>query len=318
MATLKNAETGEKLFLLPHNMLDKYSKNKKKQRPYINCCSLYTLIDWDGHHWHLNNATSNNAYINDTIVLPNSKYQLRKNDEIRLENRKEESWILLDETPPRSMLIPLSPDLPPFELNGNVTLPCEGKSDITLFTSRFGQWICESPLKTFQLKSGDIVGNRNSKWQFIDSSDREMNKHDNVKSRIDIDDVSFIFNVSQNEEHVSLDLIANDKLISLGERSHHYMLLLLARKKIADMNLQVSASEQGWVNTASFRQMMGLSEHHTNIQIYRIRKQMTESLPECFNYYNIIERRSGLLRFSGSFIEVHGGLKNAERYFSYN
>ena len=42
------------------------------------------------------------------------------------------------------------------------------------------------------------------------------------------------FNVSQDEEETQLSLRVDDQEMDLGTRSHHYLLLLLARTRIQD------------------------------------------------------------------------------------
>jgi hypothetical protein len=189
-----------------------------------------------------------------------------------------------------------------------VAIPSAEKPFAVMSKSRYGYWIYESPEKTHELKSGDIVGDRDNQWQFIDWNFFEHIDSSQATPAKKAEHVSFSFKVSQDEEHVSLSIQIGERKILLGERSHHYLLLLLARKKLEDKMKGVTWGEQGWVLTSEFKKMLGLSEHHINIQIYRIRKQLSKLHPTYFEDHNIIERRIGVLRFAGDLISIHGGL----------
>ena len=111
--------------------------------------------------------------------------------------------------------------------------------------------------------------------------------------------------MSKDEEHVSLDLTVNGESISLGERSHHYLLLILARHRLKDAALP--QGEQGWVYSEELSRLLRLSETHVNIQIYRIRKQVGTTFPPTFSASPVLERRPGQLRFGYNDIQVFGG-----------
>ena len=124
-------------------------------------------------------------------------------------------------------------------------------------------------------------------------------------------EIELTFNVSQNEEHVSLNLAISQRRFDLGQRNHHYLLLLLARKRMADNAKGIILSEQGWIYLEQLCQMLKLNENHINVQIYRIRKQMTSILPQSLFLPQIIERRTGQIRIVYDNAKVNGGAKLA-------
>ena len=53
--------------------------------------------------------------------------------------------------------------------------------------------------------------------------------------------------------------------------------------------------------------MLGLSENHINIQVYRLRKSIAKLLPENVMIPQLIDRRSGEIRFGSGRVEITGG-----------
>ena len=105
------------------------------------------------------------------------------------------------------------------------------------------------------------------------------------------------FQVSLNEEHVFLTLLDDgSRVIDLGERVHHYSLLVLARLRLADAARGIESGSQGWVGIEQLLKMLGMDGGHLNIQLFRARRQLLQVLPAM----QLVERRRGELRF-GSF-----------------
>ncbi|MGK5027535.1 hypothetical protein [Janthinobacterium sp. RB2R34] len=114
------------------------------------------------------------------------------------------------------------------------------------------------------------------------------------------------FSVSQNEEHVTLQLSTTHTRLALGERTHHYSLLALARQRLHDARRGLDASSQGWMETGQLALSLGLDPAHLNIHIFRARSQFRAVAGQTGE---LIERRRGELRFGElSFRIVRGSL----------
>jgi hypothetical protein len=314
VAYLKNTESGDENFLFGRHIVGKLPESNT----ILSCADsspIHAIINWRNGSWQIKDISTKGTYINGIKMTPTSQCRIQRGDEIKFGNINGAIWTLLNEDPPQSMLIPISPNLPAIVLSDKVVaLPSTEKPFAVLSKSRYGYWICESPEKTHELKSGDLVGDRHNQWQFVDWNFFEEFEEFNIEKSKKTEYVSFLFNVSQDEEHVSLTLQVGEQKISLGERSHHYLLLLLARKKLEDKMAGVAIGEQGWILTAEFTKMLGLSERHINIQIHRIRKQLIGLYPSYFNDHSVVERRIGALRLVGDSILIHGGLKKLAHF----
>jgi len=103
--------------------------------------------------------------------------------------------------------------------------------------------------------------------------------------------------VSLNEEHVYLSItLSGARQLDLGERSHHYCLLTLARQRLSDARRGVDSSGQGWLEREQLSRMLGLDTAHLNIQLHRLRQQIARALPPGTRLDEVVERRRGELR----------------------
>lgn len=101
-------------------------------------------------------------------------------------------------------------------------------------------------------------------------------------------DLTLEFEVSADEEHVSLVARAGATKLQLGSRAHHYALLLLARARLADAEL--SPNERGWIYVDELQAMLQLDREQLNMAVYRARKQL--SAAGVLDARGLIERRT--------------------------
>jgi hypothetical protein len=81
------------------------------------------------------------------------------------------------------------------------------------------------------------------------------------------------FSVSGNEEYVHLSLLAGAIELDLGARSHHYLLLTLARRRLRDASDGLPDTSCGWVHLEDWAHDPSMSTARINLDIHRIRKQ---------------------------------------------
>lgn len=101
--------------------------------------------------------------------------------------------------------------------------------------------------------------------------------------------LSLSFTVSRDEEYVRVHAIQNACAFDLRERAHHYLLLLLARRRLEDIRDGLTEAAQGWLDPDEFAHDPSFAAPRINLHIFRIRAQfasLTVSDPD-----NIVERR---------------------------
>ncbi|MFC3153223.1 FHA domain-containing protein [Litoribrevibacter euphylliae] len=268
----------------------------------------HAVVIWDGEVWLLKDTSSNGTYINGRYLARGAQQVLNVEDQIQFGSDQAEIWFVKDISPPDSLLIPITLGLPAITLGEITALPSEDDPQISIYRTLRGQWMCETASSVYELQTGDRVGTQDKQWRFVSSHagiETEV-----IKNKIPKEpkNLLFKFDVSQNEEHVSLSVQMDEDIIDLEMRNHHYLVLVLARKYLADKSSGIAESESGWIDKDLLCKMLGLSGNHINIQIYRFRKQFVDAYAEADHLPQIIERRTGEIRFSPNSVEIIGGV----------
>ena len=115
------------------------------------------------------------------------------------------------------------------------------------------------------------------------------------------------FAVSQDEEHTFLCIEYGSGLCQLGERVHHYPLLVLARLRLEDTQRGLEPANQGWVDLSRLASMLGIDPAYLNIQIFRARRQIAKALIPGVGMIEIVERRRGQIRIGAFAIWIVRG-----------
>lgn len=309
MATLINETSGIEVILQPQHVIGRHP-TAATCLTNMEASRTHAVVIWDGEHWLLQDTSSNGTFINGQPLFKGRKAVLHIGDNIQFGSMMAESWFVKDLSSPVCLLQPITPGLSTILLEGIIGLPSEDCPDVSIYKSEQGQWICESDFGEIELAMGDVVGSRDgqSQWRFIDAKASILTDIIGVDNSNYEGPVSFIFDVSQNEEHVSLKICVGQSMVDLGERNHHYLLLLLARKFQEDKDAGLSSQECGWLDKGLLCRMLGQSESHLNIQVYRFRKQFIDSYPDPDRVPKVIERRSGELRFVSDDVKINGGI----------
>jgi hypothetical protein len=85
--------------------------------------------------------------------------------------------------------------------------------------------------------------------------------------------VQLIFSVSSDEEHVQLQAVLGATSVDLGARSHNYLLLTLARRRLEDASAGVPETTCGWIYLDDLAHDPTMSGGQLNIDVFRIRRQ---------------------------------------------
>jgi len=308
MATLLNTKSNKLTILRNQHIFGRHSGSSNTLLDNPEASRLHASIFWNGSFWLIQDTSSNGTFINNEVIITGIKRRLKIGDSVRFGALNAYPWVFNNDDAPKSMLVPIkSSSAAPVELEGIMVLPNENSPEITLYQAKNGEWVCENEAGVTSLESGVKVSTNDNSWYFVNADTFDSTKKAEQTDGNILASINLNFTVSKNEEHVSLCILFENKPIDLGERTHHYLLLILARKRMADHQSGLEDSEQGWIDKSLLSQQTGLDENYINIQIYRFRKQLIKAIPSAMQLIQIIERRRGELRFALKSVEINGG-----------
>lgn len=270
---------------------------------YSYISKLHAIVEWREPNWFLKDVSKNGLKVNGKIIPAQKPIILNVNDKIDIAGTGEALMTIKDLSAPVPLLVNINNKAEAIDLTESVLLPSEEQPEVALhlcpdreqwFSYSVAQGIEEGPYD-----HGDLVQINEQKWQFFLVAE-DMATVEISSSRKTLDDVTFRFDLSQDEESANLTLILNSSAeIELGERSHNYLLVHLLRYR------QTDRSTVAWYDNQLLMTELGLEESHLNIQIFRARKQVASALPSVSGHSKLIERRRGAIRLGINKFEIY-------------
>jgi hypothetical protein len=275
---------------------------------------IHASIRWNGHGWELIDHSRNGTFVNGRRLPANEKFALAVGMKIRFSPGSPQSWIVENLEPPAPMLLKINSDSPAIALKTVYFLPNDLEPQASVHRSAQGYWLWQSGDDSLILKDGDVVNLPPHSWRFFDAQRNEATQ-DVREVQLSYEfETSFSFNVSQNEEHVVLAVTTAGRQANLGERTHHYGLLTLARRRVSDAQRGLDISAQGWLSVEQLSIMLGVAPSNLNMQLFRARGQIAHQFPERSDLLDVVERRRGEVRFAAMPFEIIRGSQLEARF----
>lgn len=306
MAVLRNAATGASTVLLANHWFGRSAERADTCLPDTDISSAHATIQWRERRWWLTDYSRNGSFIDGQRQPRGEAVPLRARQVLRFGAGLNGTWQVQDLEPPASALVPLEPGAEPLLLTSSNVLPHGADlPQLSIYQAVNGSWMLEEDGELRELADGDLlqvagVRYRLQMAQLLDET--EVLPRSAATARLHLS-----FHLSLDEEHAFLLARTGTGSVDLGERTHHYCLVTLARRKLADAQAGLEEAAQGWVSCAALAKMLGTDVQHLNIQIFRARNQLMQELPGVAQVASIVERRRGELRFGPFAFDITRG-----------
>jgi pSer/pThr/pTyr-binding forkhead associated (FHA) protein len=231
----------------------------------------HAVIRWNGAAWELRDRGSRNGTrVNGELVEPGRAYLLVEGALLGF-GHADEVWVLRDATPPEVMIVAVDTGDALLGRDGIIGLPSNEDPRCTVYRGLDGSWRLEHPDRpAVVLENGKVfeVADRAFRFccpEFVGSTVTAEQVNESRQGTLH-------FAVSGDEEFVTLDLEYARHRVSLGSRSHNYLLLLLARARLKDKDAGVVESSCGWVYKEELADALKTSPEQIDGEVFRIRR----------------------------------------------
>jgi len=279
MAILVDTSTGVAHALRPYHVFGRSAQHADSPLVDPKVSMLHATARWSAPQWALTDQSRNGCYINGERLGKDQATCMHVGDEIRFGAPDSAPWRVMDLAAPADLLLPVVPGI--YRLAG-------------------GQWQHETADGALPLHDGDLVYLDEEAWRFVCTVEP-------LSTLVPGGLTCMRFQSSLDEEHVSLSLSRGSVTLDLGERSHHYLLMVLARQRLNDAGQGFDLHSQGWLDFDQLVSMLGQDKAHLNIQIFRLRKQFEPAVSQNLIAHDFIERRRGGVRLGNVAVEVSRG-----------
>lgn len=257
--------------------------------------SQHAVIRWSGNGWELlDRGSRNGTWLNAERVERGRPYRLSKGAVLTF-GHPDERWHLSDTSEPQAMLLTIDSGETRLEQFGMIGIPSNESPDVTLFKDADGAWKLEDAEGSVsELRNGQTIecNGQNFVFSFPSTSDLTAS----VGGVLFSGAPQLVFVVSSDEDFVELSLEYEKRTIALGSRAHNYLLLTLARQRLADIANQVAPPSCGWMDKEELADGLRMTRILLDGEIWRLRKHFANhGYP---NPTGIIESRTrtGLIR----------------------
>lgn len=249
----------------------------------------HACLKWkSGQGWVVRDlGSTNGTWVNGELLPPRGDRPLVVGDRLAF-GASDELWAFEDGSAPEPMASPVGGGESCTIADGVIAIPSPENALGTIFQGTDGSWVFETTNATMPLTSGTIFDVAGRLWRFSCPSEWfATTKSQQLRL---VQDSTLIFEVSNDEEHVTLNVTHQGERIPMGHLSAFYFLLTLARIRVRERE-HLTERESGWVHREDLMTMLRCGEQQLNVWVHRIRARFSSK--GFLDYASIIERRDG-------------------------
>jgi hypothetical protein len=312
MGMLYDEATGEHIVLRVEHVFGRNRSRSDTYLPHPDVSMMHAVVRWRERRWSVADYGRNGTFLDGQAVPKGQWSPLRVGQSLRFGANARSTLRVTDVSAPVTSLVSDERGVAPTELGPNNLLPNQETPEVSIYRTQSGQWMLERDGEIQTLGDGASVHIAGRAYRLLmnDGVDETTGPTLAKSAR----SIRFCFRVSDDEEHASLQVLDWANAVDLGERIHHYCLLTLARRRVADAGSGVELGEQGWIRNAELSRLLKIEPLNLNLQIFRARHQLMSALPDVPELANIVERRRGTLRLGQFAFDILKGTQAEARY----
>ena len=292
MATLAKHPGGPRVSLLSRHLVGRSRlADLRLTEPAVS--GEHAVLCWTGREWELHDLGSRNGTLIDGRRLaPGERVAVARGAAIAFGDA-DHSWQLVDDEPPTLMALPAEGGGEPVCARDDLlALPDEDHPEVVVYRDAAGDFLVEQGGGTARIGDRHAVraGGRD---YVLRIPDLVAPTWDNSAAAPQLAALALRFSVSRDEEYVALEARFDHRVIDLGARAHHQVLLALARSRLEDRQAggrgAGTESSEGWIYQDELASQLAMDEMHLNVAVFRCRRQLAEA--GIAGAASIVERR---------------------------
>jgi len=304
MGVICEEATGRTCVLEAHHLIGR-SHRCSLQLEELSVSGEHASLRWTGRVWALKDLGSRyGTFLNELCLQPGVAADLKKGDRLTF-GREKRIWAITDQGGPEVMVVPAEGGPALFQHDGLIALPSVERPDAVIFQDLAGRWILDQAGQVDVIREHVPFLFEGKPWRLCNASPMQPTSlAGEGRESMALSETQLRFLVSHSEEHVEISARWRGRLIELGARSHHYVLLTLARVRLRDAERGAPPASAGWIDQHELLRQLALGPEKLNLDIFRARRQFGAAgfIPAA----GIVERRAATreLRLGVSSIDL--------------
>jgi hypothetical protein len=261
----------------------------------------HASVRWINGTWELRDLGSRNGtFLDGRRLLVGERGRLIEGSLFAL-GGMEAPIVLVDASAPSASARSAASGVVRAAVGGLLVLPDDDRPEVSLFEDALGRWIVEGEDGPRAVCDHDIVIAGGEAWTLeLPSADTPTWQPGALGPTLET--IHLRLAVGRDEERIEATVIDGASTMRLPPRSHHYLLVTLARARLGDR--RAARDDRGWVDRDELCRMLATDVGKLNVDIFRARKQLVTL--GIHGAAGLIERRegSGEIRIGTDRIEV--------------
>lgn len=253
--------------------------------------SEHASLQWTGAVWEVRDLGSKNGtFVGERRLPSGERSHLLPGDLLALGAPRPPApaFVLADGAAPSASARHARTGVVRAASGGLIALPDEESPRASLVEEPDGSWAVEAEGVARRAADRETLVVDGEPW-ILDLPQRTSSTVDGSAGALTLSSIALRFAVSRNEERVDITVVCPDRDIELPARSHHYLLVTLARARLAAA--ASPPADRGWLERDELCRMLATDELHLNVEVCRARKQFSALGIE--GAASIVDRRMG-------------------------
>ncbi len=234
--------------------------------------SEHASLRWINDGWEMRDLGSRNGtFIDDHKLQPAERVRVKVGSRIAFGDPEDVFEMTSDSAP----IAAHADDGAALEANGRELYMPEVDDPELVVHERNGLWFIEDMAtgESRRAKNGQEVQVAGRAWRLSLPTSEEATWQLEKPREMEL-----VFEVSANEEHIAITALQEGEKIELPNRSHSYLLLVLARARLEDAeSASLPDKDRGWMYMADLTSMLKTSANQIGSLIFRARKQFQKA-----------------------------------------
>jgi hypothetical protein len=254
----------------------------------------HAVVRWLDERWEVRDLGSRNGtFVDGRRLSPGERAALGAGAVIALGGPKT-AFALVDASPPMVGARQKKTGAGRFAADHVLVLPDEDRPLVTIFEDAMGRWVAEREDRTEVVKDHDVVLIDGDAW--VLELPAGVRAAPEASTGPTLETIAMRIEVSSGDEDVDVTLLHGGETTLLARWSSHYLLLALARARLAD-------AAGGWVSRDELCNTLSVDAPRLDVDVCRARKQVGAA--GVLGAAGIVERRAaGQLRLGVRTVEV--------------
>lgn len=243
---------------------------------------------WVDGGWELRDLGSRNGtYVDGRRLAPGERVVLRQGATFSI-SRSAAVFELEDASPPAAVAIHKETGIAHIADGGVLALPNDQHPRMTLFSTSSGLWQIEVDSQVRPAVDQEVVSLGDATY-VLEVPMRYVETLESGAVGVPIESIKLHFAVAPDEEQVEVTVMMGGQAKRLEPREYHYLLVTLARARVADADAPVSM--RGWTDRDELSKKLNMEVARLNVEIFRARKQLAALGVQ--GAARLVERRAG-------------------------